>query len=59
MMSTHVSGNTTPYPLDQLVFRQRGFQKVDLVTLGGEIVSACLIDVFQQQDFDIFGGERF
>ncbi len=52
-------GNTTPYPLNQLVFRQRGLQNVDLITLGGENVSACLVDVFEKQDFDIFGSERF
>ena len=58
-VGTRFQGNTTPYPLDQLVLRQGGFQKVDLIPLGGQNISTCLVDVFKKQYSDIFGGKRF
>jgi len=48
-----------PNLLDELVLGQRSLEELNLVPLASENVSARLVHVFQQQDLDVPGVERF
>lgn len=46
-----------PYFFNELVFRERGFKGFYLISLFSENVTTSLVDIFQEQNFDILGSK--
>lgn len=46
-----------PNLLNELIFRQRGLEEFDLVTLLGQDLTAGLVDVLKEENLDVFCGE--
>lgn len=54
---TRLISGDSPDLLNKLIFREGGFEKLDLVALLGEDIAAGLVDILKQQHLDILGGK--